>query len=172
MKYKFKYIIMKLQEVLSSIVRSKAFIFALITIILGFVLVLFSSKNKTLVEENFYEDNILEQRKAQREFTKETNISMSEINRVSKLLTFFFNDIIVTKNAIVTGISEEFEDINDYDMQIIKASKAGNQFEVTIIIAVPNNEAEELIYIPYKKYQIVITSTNNGLKVDYINILE
>ena len=52
MKYKFKYIIMKLQEVLSSIVRSKAFIFAIIAIIFGFILVMFDENVNEYNEEH------------------------------------------------------------------------------------------------------------------------
>lgn len=171
MRYKFKYIIMKIQDVLSQLVRSKAFIFAIIAIIFGFILVMFSTKSKKVVEHNFYEEDVLETKKAQREFTKETSISMSEINRVSKLLTFFFNDI-VSGASQVNGISEDFEGIKDIDIQIIKAVKAGNTFEVTVIVSVPSKDADELLFIPYKEYQVVITSTERGLKVDYINILD
>ena len=97
---------------------------------------------------------------------------MQEINRVSKLLSFFFNDVITNKKVIVNGISEEFNDIYDYDMQILSCTKAGDTYEAKIVIAKPMNDSDELMYEPYKKYEVIIVGTIKGLKVDYINIIE
>lgn len=171
MKFNYKMFLMKLQGLLSRIVKSKLFIYFIITILLGLVIVLFSSKKRVDVDEDFYKNDVLEQRKAEREITEYNDIEMSEINRISKLLTFFFNDVIVTKNATIDGLSEFYTNVNSYDIQIIKASKAGSQFEVTVIIGVPKENADELLYVPYKKYQVVISQTSQGLKVDYINII-
>ncbi|MCQ2978697.1 MAG: hypothetical protein MJ245_02755 [Clostridia bacterium] len=170
MKYKVKFIIMKIQEYMTYITHSKAFIYALIAIILGFVVVGFSVKTKTEVKENFYFNDTLELREAQRQITED--IDMSEINRIAKLLSFFFNDVIINKTAIVNGISENFEDIYNYDMQITKVTKAGNTYEASIVIAKPITNSDELIFEPYKRYQVVITNTQSGMKVDYINIIE
>lgn len=175
MEYNFniKYIIMKIQDYLSQLVRSKAFIYAVITIILGFIVVGFTVKNRADVNENFYFNDALEKRQAEKELSEYQDITMSEINRISKLLTFFFNDVIITKNAEVEGLSELYRDYDNYDMQILKASKAGNKYETLIVIALPiKNGGEELMFAPAYKYQVVIEGTNKGMKVEYINTIE
>ena len=172
MEYKMKYMILKIQEKIMLATRSKVFLYGVFVILLGFTVVAFTSKTKKYVDEDFYTNDILEARKAEEVILDDMKISMSEINRISKLLTFFFNDIIVNKTYTLNGISEYYTDINRYDMQIIDVSKAGTMYEVTVIIATEIKDADELIYIPYKEYEVIITSTNAGLKVEYISIIE
>ena len=172
MNTNYKIIIVKIEEYIGRLFKSKAFIYAVIAIILGLLLVAFSVKTKNTVEENFYMNDAIELRDAKREVIGNNNITMQEINRVSKLLTFFFNDVIVSKRVIVNGISEDFNNIDDYDMQITNVVKAGETYEARIVIAKPMTNSEELMYEPYKRYEVIIKGTEKGLKVDYINILE
>ena len=172
MKYKVEYIVLKIQEKIMQLTRSKLFLYGIFVLFLGLVVVAFTAKSKKSVIEDFYINDILESRVAEEIFIEDTKVSMSEINRISKLLTFFFNDIIVNKTYKLDKISEYYTDINRYDMQIIDVSKAGTLYEVTVIIAVESKDSDELIYIPYKEYEIIINSTNAGLKVETISILE
>ena len=172
MKYKFKIAILKIQEYNMRLVRSKTFLYAICVILLGLVITTFSVKNKKIVQEDFRKNDILEARAAERLFVEDTSISMSEINRIAKLLNFFFNDIIVTKKYEIEGISEYYEDINEYDLQILTASKAGKTYEVSVIIALLDENSQEHVFVPYKEYEVIITSTNSGMKVEYINIIK
>lgn len=172
MKYKVKIAILKLQELSMMLVRSKTFLYAICVIILGVMITIFSVKNKKIVLEDFRKNDILEARASERLFVEDTNISMSEINRIAKLLNFFFDDIIVTKKYEIEGISEYFEDVKEYDLQILTASKAGKTYQASVIIATLDKECEEKVFVPYKEYEVVITSTDSGMKVEYINIIK
>lgn len=172
MKYKFKIAILKIQEYSIRLVRSKTFLYAICLIVLGLTVSLFSVKNKKIVEEDFRKYDILELRASERLFVEDTNVMMSEINRIAKLLNFFFDDIIVTKKYEIEGISECFNDIKEYDIQILTVSKAGKTYQASVIIAILDDTAEEKIFVPYKEYEVIITSTDLGMKVEYINIIK
>lgn len=172
MKYKMRILILKLQEWARVIVRSKTFLYLVFVILLGIAITLFTVKSQKTVEEDFYKNDTLELREAERKVSELTDVSMSEINRISKLLTFFFNDVIVNKKYDLEGMSEYFEKYNSYDLQIIDVQKGQDKYNVTIIIAVPDETCDELVYAPYKEYEIVVESTDKGLKVSYINLLD
>ncbi|MCQ2749714.1 MAG: hypothetical protein MJ246_07190 [Clostridia bacterium] len=141
-------------------------------VLLGIIISLFTVKSEKSVEEDFYMNDILEMRESERQIANLTNVSMSEINRISKLLTFFFNDVIVNKKYELAGMSEYFESINTYDMQIVDVKKDAGKFIATVVIATPDSTYDELVYTPYKKYEMIIESTEKGLKVAYINMLQ
>lgn len=172
MKYKIKALILRLQEYAHVIVRSKTFLYLVFVILLGIAVTLFTVKSKKTVDEDFYMNDTLELREAERQVAESADVSMSEINRISKLLTFFFNDVIVNKKYDLEGMSEHFEKYNSYDLQILDVQKGADKYSVTTIIAVPDETCDELVYTPYKKYELVIESTSKGLKVSYINLLE
>lgn len=172
MKYKLRAFILRLQEWARIIVRSKVFLYLAFVVLLGIIISLFTVKSEKSVEEDFYMNDILEMRESERQIANLTNVSMSEINRISKLLTFFFNDVIVNKKYELAGMSEYFESINTYDMQIVDVKKSADKYTATVVIATPDSTYDELVYTPYKKYEMIIESTEKGLKVAYINMLQ
>lgn len=172
MRYKMRALLLKLQEAARVIVRSKTFLYLVFVVLLGIVITLFTVKSKKNVEEDFYMNDTFEMREVERTIAETSNVSMSEINRISRLLTFFFNDVIVNKKYDLKGISESFEKFDSYDLQILDVTKNANMYNVNIVVAIPDDTCDELVYSPYKKYEVVIESTEKGLKVTYINLME
>lgn len=167
-----KVFLVNLQLWIMKFIKSKVFLGVIGVLLFALFINIFTSNSENDVPYDFSKNDLEELEEAEKEVLEEYKVNMGEVNRNSKLITYFFNELISEKSYDIKGITEDYKDVDDFDMQILDIKKTDTGYDVLVEICIRDESVTERVYKPFRRYLINVLSTTGGLKVDYISIVE